>query len=343
MRRFFSCTIVILAIGVFALALAQSSPDDPARFRFNDASITPAVRHQVTGCIGTMCGGPRTADPSFAYLVTPLISVLEWAYGKESFQIFGGPSWVTSLFNSDRFDVVAQVPPGTSDAQFAVMLQNLMVDRLGLKVHHESRNLPINILTIAPGGPKLKEMPTTKSSGDVTGSYRDHRHTLSTNGVVSLETLVGSLKHELNEVVVDRTGLTGMYTFSLEWIDAPAGDGTSQLPGLAAALERGLGLRLEKSSQEFDVLVIDQSKECPPGIEGAGAINCPTIRGLNWLPLGRTCLPGINAVGFTVLRSGPALWPSKSNGLPSKSDIFQMMSWSFRPLFSPVARHAQRV
>jgi uncharacterized protein (TIGR03435 family) len=247
------------------LALAQSPSNDPARFRFKDASITPAVPHQVTGCIGTMCGGPRTDDPSFCYLVIPLISVIEWAYGKESFQIFGGPSWVTSLSNSDRFDVVAQVPPGTSDAQFAVMLQNLMVDRLGFKVHHEIRNFPIDILTIAPGGPKLKEMPKTKPSGDVRGGSRDHRHTLSTDGVVPMETLVGSLKHALNEVVVDKTGLTGMYTFSLEWSDAPAGDGASQLPGLAAALERDLGLRLEKNSQDFDVLVIDHVERVPAG------------------------------------------------------------------------------
>jgi uncharacterized protein (TIGR03435 family) len=265
MRRFFSCSIVILATGAFVLALAQSPSNDAAQFRFKDASITPAVPHQVTGCIGAMCGGPRTDDPSFSYLVTPLISVIEWAYGKESFQIFGGPSWVTSLSNSDRFDVVAQVPPGTSEAQFAVMLQNLMVDRLGLKVHHEIRNLPIDILTIAAGGPKLKEMPKTKPSGDVRGGSRDHRHTLSTDGVVPMETLVGSLKHALNEVVVDKTGLTGMYTFSLEWSDAPAGDGASQLPGLAAALERALGLRLKESSQDFDVLVIDHVERVPAG------------------------------------------------------------------------------
>lgn len=82
---------------------------------------------------------------------------------------------------------------------------------------------------------------------------------------VPMETLVDSLKHALNEVVVDKTGLTGMYTFSLEWSDAQAGDGASQLPDLAAALERGLGLRLEKSSQDFDVLIIDHVERVPAG------------------------------------------------------------------------------
>jgi uncharacterized protein (TIGR03435 family) len=51
--------------------------------------------------------------------------------------------------------------------------------------------------------------------GSPGGGSRDHRHTLSTDVVVPMETLVVSLKHALNEVVVDKTGLTGMYTFNL--------------------------------------------------------------------------------------------------------------------------------
>lgn len=265
MAQFLPYSIAILATCASLLALAQSPSSDPARFRFKDASIKPAVPHQVTGCIGTMCGGPRTDDPSFSDLVTPLISVIEWAYGKESFQIFGGPSWVTSLSNSDRFDVVAQVPAGTSDAQFAVMLQNLMVDRLGLRVHHEIRNLPIDILTIAPGGPKLKEMPKTNPSGGLSGRSSKHQFKLSAEGVVPIATLVTALQQSLNEVVVDKTGLTGMYTFSLEWSDGPAVGGAPQLPTLATALEQVLGLKLDKGKQDFDVLVIDHVEKVPTG------------------------------------------------------------------------------
>jgi uncharacterized protein (TIGR03435 family) len=204
-----------------------------------------------------MCGGPRTNDPSFSYLDEPLISFLEWAYGKTNFQIFGGPSWITPQYDSPRFDIVAQVPPGTSDEQFAVMLQNLMVDRLGLKVHHETRSLPVNNLTIAEGGLKLKEMPKTNPSGGLSGHSSNHRFALSTEGVIPIATLVVSLQHSLNETVVDKTGLTGMYKLSLEWSDAPAVGGAPQLPDLATALEQGLGLKLEKGEQDFDVLVID--------------------------------------------------------------------------------------
>jgi uncharacterized protein (TIGR03435 family) len=67
-----------------------------------------------------MCGGPRTNDPSFRYLQTRLLEVLEWAYDKKSFQIFG-PGWLAAN-DSPRFDIIATVPPTTSDEQFRGML-----------------------------------------------------------------------------------------------------------------------------------------------------------------------------------------------------------------------------
>lgn len=263
MPRSFPCSIAILATGASLFALAQPPSNDPARFKV--ASIRPAVPQQVSGCLGTMCGGPRTNDPAFSYLDVPLVSVLEWAYGKTNFQIFGGPGWITPGFDSPRFDIVAQVPPGTSDEQFAVMLQNLMVDRLGLKVHHETRSLPVNNLTIAEGGLKLQEMPKTNPSGGLSGHFSNHQSALNTEGVVPIATLVTALQHSLNETVIDKTGLTGMYKFSLEWSDAPAAGGAAQLPDLAAALEQGLGLKLEKGKQDFDVLVIDHVEKVPTG------------------------------------------------------------------------------
>jgi uncharacterized protein (TIGR03435 family) len=196
--QFLPFSIAIVGTGVSVLGLAQSPANNTARFKV--ASIRPSVPQKVSGCIGTMCGGRRTNDPAFSYLDTPLLSVLEWAYGKTNFQIFGGPNWLTSP-DTPRFDIVATVPPGTSDEQFQVMLQNLMVDRLGLKVRHETRNLPVNNQKIADGGPKLNEMPKTNPSGFLHGHSGNHRFTLSTEGVVPVATLIASLQHALNEAV----------------------------------------------------------------------------------------------------------------------------------------------
>jgi uncharacterized protein (TIGR03435 family) len=256
-------TLHFLATVGFALSAFAQTGADPTRFKV--ASIRPAVPQEVSGCIGTMCGGPRTNDPAFSYLDVPLVTVLAWAYGKPTFHIFGGPSWLTDPSNSHGFDIVATVPPGTTDEQFKVMLQNLMLDHLGLKVHHETRNLPVNNLKIAKGGPKLKEMPKTHPSGSLGGRSGSHQFTLSAEGVVPIATLVTALQNSLDEVVVDKTGLTGMYKFSLEWSDAPAVGGAPQLPTIATALEQGLGLKLEKGKKDFDVLVVDHVERVPTG------------------------------------------------------------------------------
>jgi uncharacterized protein (TIGR03435 family) len=256
-------TLHFLATVGFALSAFAQPGADPTRFKA--ASIKPAVPHEISGCIGTMCGGPRTNNPAFSYLGAQLVSVLGWAYGIPAFHIFGGPSWLTDPSNSHGFDIIATVPSGTTDEQFKVMLQNLMVDRLGLKVHYETRNLPINTLTIATGGPKLEEMPQTHPSGGLNGRSGNHQFTLSAEGVVPIATLVIALQQSLNEVVVDKTGLTGMYKFSLEWSDAPAAGGAPQSPTLADALEQSLGLKLEKGTKDFDVLVVDHVERVPTG------------------------------------------------------------------------------
>jgi uncharacterized protein (TIGR03435 family) len=80
-----------------------------------------------------------------------------------------------------------------------------MVDRLGLKVHHETTSLPVNNLTIANGGLKPKNMPETHArnpmpethpSGGLSGHYGNHKFTLSTEGVVPVATLVTILQRK---------------------------------------------------------------------------------------------------------------------------------------------------
>lgn len=145
------------------------------------------------------------------------------------------------------------------------MLQNLMVDRMSLKVHHETRALPVNKLKIAEGGFKLNPMPKTGQGEGTRGSSRRHKFRLSTEDVASVKTSDGALQNFLHEAVVDETGLTGTYQFSPEWSDAGATAGATQLPDLATALEHDLGRKLEKGTQYFDVLIVDHVEKTPIG------------------------------------------------------------------------------
>ncbi len=151
---------------------------------------------------------------------------------------------------------------------FNVMLQNLLIDRLGLKFHHESRVMPVYDLTVAKNGPKLKE-----SDGSLTASGARY-----TNGVMrltlarsSVEDLARQLGVELDRMVIDKTGLKGVYDFRLEY----SHEGLKPLPGvpppavqdpapsLFAAVQEQLGLKLEAAKEPVDVIVVDNINKTP--------------------------------------------------------------------------------
>ena len=83
---------------------------------------------------------------------------------------------------------------------------------------------------------------------------------------------VNVLSQRTQRIVVDRTGLTGLFEADLTWqpeaaspgvpglpgaVENPAGDDTSK-PPLVTALQQQLGLKLESRKEVVDVLVIDR-------------------------------------------------------------------------------------
>jgi uncharacterized protein (TIGR03435 family) len=74
------------------------------------------------------------------------------AYDVKSYQI-SGPAWV----DSEGYVIVAKVPEGATKEQVRLMRQNLLKDRFGVVVHHESRVFPSDKMTLAKGASKLKE------------------------------------------------------------------------------------------------------------------------------------------------------------------------------------------
>lgn len=56
-----------------------------------------------------------------------------------------------------KYDIAAKVPPGITMADTRVMLQNLLIARLRLKMHHETRPLPGYEVVVAKSGAKMKE------------------------------------------------------------------------------------------------------------------------------------------------------------------------------------------
>src|SRR5271163_802675 len=86
-----------------------------------------------------------------------LRSMIEQAYGIEDDQIVGAPGWV----NTQRFDIEAKVDgvdaaalENLSEDQSKLMFQSFLKDRFALKIHRETKELPVLVLVVAKGGPK---------------------------------------------------------------------------------------------------------------------------------------------------------------------------------------------
>ncbi|HEY1758317.1 MAG TPA: TIGR03435 family protein [Bryobacteraceae bacterium] len=156
---------------------------------------------------------------------------------------------------------------GHTDAEIRLMFQSLLEDRFKLKVHHETKELPIYTLTLAKKGPKLKEWRQGEPPLTVIGklvpdgivanysSREDPHHIVGRKA--SMAKLAEYLTGALQSPVTDKTALAGDFDFELAWdSDEPAL--ASPDPALVAAvLQEQLGLKLEKSKGPVEILVVD--------------------------------------------------------------------------------------
>jgi uncharacterized protein (TIGR03435 family) len=183
------------------------------------------------------------------------------------------------------------------------MMQNLLKERFKLAFHREKKDFDVYQLTVAKGGPKLKDaakadapfvldkdgyrqldkdgfrkLPAGYSAmvGVGTGGIMRTTARMMTTAEF-LYNLGFALASGRTSHVVDKTGLTGKYDFRLQYSMAalPAfagqpgvgpGDAPSDpAPDLFAALEKQLGLKLVKTKAPLDLLVIDHIERVPAG------------------------------------------------------------------------------
>ncbi len=147
---------------------AGAPSQDDLKFEVASVRALPPIPSGASIAYSIM-GGPGTDDPQrIRYVQAPLNQVLARAYQLQLDQI-AGPQWVKEPTVADRFEIIANVPPGTSVPQVNVMLQNLLKERFRLAYHIEKRSLDAYELAVAKGGSKLpnavipQEMPTRET------------------------------------------------------------------------------------------------------------------------------------------------------------------------------------
>jgi uncharacterized protein (TIGR03435 family) len=257
--------ITTVSVGIFVLCATTFAQGPASKPSFEVASVRPGAPFSAAGqerSIGIR-GGPGTEDPGqITCRWVAVLNLLVRAYGVKNFQIQGLPDWANNI-NSDRYDILAKVPPGTTLEQANLMLQNLLVERFGLVVHHETKQGEIYELTVAKGESKLKAPadPSAEPSLRVVGG----RVLTATNEPLSA--LIPTLE-AWRHLVVDKTGLTAKYDFSMPFVFPPGNpvDSSSDpdpSSALNSILQSDLGLKLEKKKGPIDILVIDHLEKNP--------------------------------------------------------------------------------
>jgi uncharacterized protein (TIGR03435 family) len=255
---------------------------------FEVASVKPSAPVSPGDRVyfGPARGGPGTPDPGqITWTYARMKDLLMTAYDAKAYQI-SGPDWI----NRERYDVADKVPANATRAQVSVMWQNLLAERFGLTVHHESREFAVEELVIGKGGSKLKDTvedltalpspgpPQIKkgelvSPGAVVTIYpTGMAHTMARAQPISY--LTANLSSQLNHPVLDKTGLTGKYDFSLDFkltgfqlppgaASPPGGGGDEPGPDMGAAVQQQLGLRLVPGRANIDVVIVDKVEKVP--------------------------------------------------------------------------------
>jgi uncharacterized protein (TIGR03435 family) len=294
-----SAVLLVVLMGAGGLipdwiAIAQTVIAWPQSFEV--ASVKPAKPggrgfglHQTTGKL---------------WATGTLDKMIIYAYQIEQEQLEGLPAWARTR----RYTIQAEAPPSLAgdiatvrklppdQRKRAILaerqsdlqrMRSLLADRFKLRVHEQIKELPVYELILAKGGSKLKPENAADfiaalrkpDSGSHVDGGSGHLNALGT----PMSTLALLLSRKLGRTVIDRTGLTGRYDFTLTWTPwrsgagrmlSGSGYGGAEKPGTATALasdtsgpsiftaiQQQLGLKLKPARGPVEVLVIDHVEQ----------------------------------------------------------------------------------
>lgn len=205
-----------------------------------------------------------------------LDDLLSLAYGVHAKQVIGAPDWA----RTDMFDIdgIPNMPGRPNWQQLSELFQKLLTERFQLKFHHEVREISVYAITVSNKEPKFTiataapaDPPAIRVGG--LGDMRMHNETLK-EFAYQLQAIV------MDKPVIDRTGLTGKYDFTLKWtpdesqyqqfrgaenLPLPASsDNPNAPPSLYTAMQEQLGLKIETVKAMDDVIVVDHVEKPSP-------------------------------------------------------------------------------
>jgi uncharacterized protein (TIGR03435 family) len=238
---------------------------DNVKLEFEVATIKPSPEGQQG--IGINVNGNQ-----FRTRNTRLTDLLTFAYGIHAKQLVGLPGWA----ENDRYDILAPLPPegAPNDRQLRAMMQKLLIDRFGITMHKEKRELSVYTINIGKDGIAGLKMTKNDSKQPLPGlGFQGPGKMRARNATVG--DVAGLLQFMVfDRPVVDQAGLDNRYDIQVDWqpdefqfrngnqgapptpaSTTPAADAP---PDIITAFREQLGLKLEATKAPADVYVIDK-------------------------------------------------------------------------------------
>lgn len=268
-----------------AANIADALPEPPPN-PFEVAVIKPSAPDEK--------GYGRITGDQIETRAIPLMFLISFGWDLNSNNkegIANAPKWL----DSTKFDIMAKAGANVRVDKFSSgnlinfedlrnMLRAMLTERFQMKWHMEDR--PMTAYTLVAANPKLKPTsdPTqrTKCKEGPGPDGKDPRVASPVlNRLITCQNMtIAQIGDELQHVaggyifntVVDGSGLKGSYDFTLSFSSADkilpnTGDGADTDPNGALsvfdAVNRQLGLKLEKTKRPYPVLVIDHMEETP--------------------------------------------------------------------------------
>ena len=187
------------------------------------------------------------------------------AYAIHPRQLINAPDWI----EKDRYDILRKpdVEGQPNNRQMRALFQKLLADRFGMKFHYEKKELSVYTIVVGKAGAKLIASEEDPKRDPTMFFYGPGKFVAKNVTIVDFAGLLqGGV---LDRPVVDQTGLAGRYDFGLVYrpdqplIGGGRGDNPpppsdqDALDDIYGAVQQQLGLRLEASKTQTDVIVVD--------------------------------------------------------------------------------------
>ncbi|HLJ47117.1 MAG TPA: M56 family metallopeptidase [Bryobacteraceae bacterium] len=257
--------LVLVAVALAAIAIPMfmgvaSAPVGIAQTKQSSETFdVVSIKMAAPG----MRGNGFTTSPGRLQIINySLADCILLAYGIQSFQL------VANDLPKQHYTIVATAPTHPSrafDSRYSSMLQTLLADRFQLKLHRDSRILPVYALEVAKGGSKMK---VSEAPGMSTRSTQGH---VMVTGI-TMQEWATYLTRRTGRPVVDLTGLKELYDFNLDWSpseaeasleppdpDHPRSTDLADGPSLFTALQEQLGLKLQGKKLPVEILIVDSA------------------------------------------------------------------------------------